>query len=142
MERALLHGGTSTVLALGPPPGSSAWRVQVGGGDDAPVVELVDIALAVSAPHGRATATHHHVLDPATGTSSRGVACAAVLASGAALADAWSTALLVRGDALAANPELEGLYQLTPTDPRSPGSWRHRGPLSDRFVIPSPAATR
>lgn len=144
VERALLHGGTSTVLALGPPPGASAWRVRVGGGEDAPVAELTDVALAVSARHGRKTATHHHVLDPATGTSSRGADCAAVLAPGAALADAWSTALLVRGDALdpAAMPGLESLYQLDPPDHRSPHPWQHRGPLSGRFVIPSPAASR
>ncbi len=100
---ALLHGGTSTVVGIGAPPGGTGWRVGLGAAPDAPVVELRDAALAVSAPHGREVVIDGrrigHVLDPRTGRSAdNGVTCAAVLARSARTADAWSTALLVLGE--------------------------------------------
>lgn len=88
---ALLHGGTSTVLALGAPPGAAGWRVALDPDDAAPRATLRDRALSVSAQHGRRNAAGAgHVL----GAS---VARAAVLAPDATAADAWSTALLVLG---------------------------------------------
>lgn len=102
IERALLHGGTSSVLAIGAPPGQSAWGVALRDprrGAKAPAVarvELCDLALSVSAPHGRLDlAGQGHVLDPAGGDSVD-VPLAAVMHPSAAIADAWSTALLVR----------------------------------------------
>src|SRR5262245_4042882 len=98
---ALVHGGTSSVMALGAPPEEQGWRVAVGRGPDAPVAVLRDAALGVSAPHGRTVETegtvHGHVLDPRTGESAARALLAAVIAPSAALADAWSTALLVEG---------------------------------------------
>lgn len=95
---ALLHGGTSSVLALGAPPGAEAWKVRIRGGPD---VALRDAALGVSAPHGRTAERdgrrHGHVLDPRRAAPVQGMALAACTATSAALADAWSTALLVLG---------------------------------------------
>ena len=91
---ALLHGGTSTVAAMGCPPDADAWRVSVV---DAGVVILGDgAALSVSAPHGRSRETSH-VIDPRCGEPTTERALAAVVATSAAHADAWSTALLVGG---------------------------------------------
>lgn len=137
---ALLHGGTSSVLAIGAPPGQDAWMIALrtpSGGmaaalgghaaDAAPdsmlslssghttpptpvacTIALRDNALGVSAHRGR-HAEHDsrvtHVLDPRTGrpaTASHGLA--AVVASSAALADAWSTACLVAGGRPAGAP--------------------------------------
>ncbi|HEX9792600.1 MAG TPA: FAD:protein FMN transferase [Planctomycetota bacterium] len=105
VERALLHGGTSSVLAIGAPPGAEAWTIAIRRPPAAPgpalEVELADAALGVSGGHGRVHTrygeTLTHVLDPATGAPARRAALAAVVAESAALADAWSTALLVRG---------------------------------------------
>jgi thiamine biosynthesis lipoprotein ApbE len=67
---ALLHGGTSTVLGLGAPPGRAHWGIALVGAG-APEVALRDRALSVSAQHGRtrldaAGVRHGHVLDPRT----------------------------------------------------------------------------
>src|SRR5262249_47792030 len=65
---AFLHGGTSSVVGLGAPPGAPGWRVAIEPGDDAPVAILRDRALGVSAPDGRRLADGRgHVLDARTG---------------------------------------------------------------------------
>lgn len=100
---AFLHGGTSSVLAIGAPPGTSGWRVGLRppGALEAttmPVVVLRDLALGVSAPHGRLNERGEgHVLDPRSGISVPSGAYAASVSPSAALADAWSTAALVLG---------------------------------------------
>ena len=115
---ALLHGGTSTVIALGTPPSRESWRVELGspaaesateaGDVDAGfppvIVSLRDEALSVSATWGRthrdaAGRSHGHVLDPRTGEPVRGPRRAAVAGPGAADTDVLSTALLVSGTA-------------------------------------------
>lgn len=91
VESALLHGGTSTVLALGAPPGAAGWRVALDADPAAPRAVLFDRALSVSAQHGRRNEVGvGHVLRAS-------VARAAVEAPDATLADAWSTAVLVLG---------------------------------------------
>lgn len=107
---ALLHAGTSSVLAIGSPSDQAeGFRVALGPGGDggAPaVVCLRDAALSVSA-HRRADATSEeagapgHVVDPRTGASAEGTSgagLAACVAGDGVLAEAWSTALLVLGE--------------------------------------------
>ena len=106
VDSALLHGGTSSVIALGAPPDALAWRVQIGS-DGTHEVLLRDAALSVSAPRGR---THEidgetvgHIVDPASGRPVPLGIRAAVVAPSAREADAASTAALVlhaRGAAL------------------------------------------
>ncbi len=117
---ALLHGGTSSVAAIGAPPapapGSSTelgWRVSLKT-DQAPadspplVVTLKDEAMSVSAPHGRTVESNNktlgHVLDPRTGRSLPCGTFAAAVGRSACLTDAWATALLVLGDAPSTMP--------------------------------------
>lgn len=108
IDCALLHGGTSTVAAIGSPPGEESWRVLLRTGTEEtsdetlPVVCLKDEALSVSSPHGRTIESEQqtlgHVLDPRSG---RPAACgkfAAAVGASACLTDAWSTALLVLGE--------------------------------------------
>lgn len=99
VNRALLHGGTSSILALEPPPDEPDWKVALA---DGPVVRLRNRSLSVSAPHGRTVSdhaqTHGHVLDPRTGLSAQAASVAAVTGQSAALTDAWSTAALVLAD--------------------------------------------
>lgn len=100
IRSALLHGGTSSVVAFGAPPKRPGWRVELEGGSDAPWVELCDAALSVSAQHGRTLADGSgHVLDPRLKSSVASAATVAVVHADARYAEAWSTALLVLDEA-------------------------------------------
>jgi thiamine biosynthesis lipoprotein len=113
---ALLHGGTSTVVAIGRPEEADGWRVAIGPEADAPVVSLRDRALSVSdAASQRTAAAAGHIMDPrALPSKGRPVdrpGRAVVAGPSARLSDAWSTAILVLGevpDSLAT--EYEGLW--------------------------------
>ncbi len=99
---ALLHGGTSTVAALGGP-----WNIAVADPADpetaVAVVPLCDgQSLSVSGAHGKAFTgpdgrEYGHVLDPRAGRPVAGARLAAVVMGSATDADALSTALLVLG---------------------------------------------
>lgn len=113
----LIHGGTSTVCAIGVPPDCDAWRVAIdsppmhgaempdAGADSAKlpaaVVELKDEAMSVSAIHGKSFEwggkVFGHVLDPRTGYPAQSALLAAVVLPSATETDAFSTALLLEG---------------------------------------------
>jgi thiamine biosynthesis lipoprotein len=96
VTHALIHGGTSSVLAIGPRPDASPWRVRLLADDpDSPVVDLVDTALSVSAPSGRTVNGRGHIMDPATGRPSDAASAACVIGPSAEVCEAWSTALVV-----------------------------------------------
>jgi FAD:protein FMN transferase len=103
---ALLHGGTSTVVAIGAPPDEPHWSIalQHPQNDDehVAVVPLRDEALSISAVHGKAFgAGGHllgHVIDPRTGHPVVGAQLASVATRSATDTDALSTALLVLGE--------------------------------------------
>jgi thiamine biosynthesis lipoprotein len=118
ITRALIHGGTSSVLAVGAGPDGRPWPVglrdpfrdEAAEGDRAPEferLELVDRALsssAVFASDTRAgantdTAGASDVIDPTTGRPLARQAACAVLADSAAEAEVWSTAYLAMGRA-------------------------------------------
>lgn len=105
---ALLHGGTSSVLALGHPSDQTGWRVLIRSAGHPLACSLCDTALGVTAPAGhrdpsapepdpRADGTREHLIDPATGHGLISIShdTAAVIGPSAALCDAWSTALAV-----------------------------------------------
>lgn len=90
---ALLHGGTSSVVAIGGPPGAAGWKVALAGSGNPPtIVTLTDQALGASSQFQRC-----HVQDPRAGRLIEGARLAAVIGPSARLCDAWSTALLVLG---------------------------------------------
>lgn len=107
IESGLVHGGTSTVCALGSGPGGEGWPVAlpVPSGEDGPgeVVRLRDETLSVSAVWGRAFVAEGrmlgHVIDPRTGEPVMAASMAAVRLPSATESDALSTALLVLGEA-------------------------------------------
>ena len=113
VDNALLHGGTSTVVALGRPPDRDAWRVAVAPpagetpAEPLSVVDLSEQVLSVSAVWGRNYSAGGrewgHVISPLTGQPAGEVRLAAVIvaADKAMAADALSTALLVGGRDLA-----------------------------------------
>ncbi|MCS6850421.1 MAG: FAD:protein FMN transferase [Gemmataceae bacterium] len=106
LSLALLHGGQSSVYAMGSSPASSrGWAVGVQhpweAGRRLAVVWLRDQGLGTSA----ATFQHlehqgmklGHVLDPRTGWPAGGLASASVVAPTAAEADALATAFFILG---------------------------------------------
>jgi thiamine biosynthesis lipoprotein len=113
VESALLHGGTSSVLAIGRPPGESGWKVAVSlleprppgvmkpGGEEFCITRLADSTLSVSAVSGKGFKVddcfYGHVLDPRSGRPSKCWDLAAVVSCSATASDALSTALLIGG---------------------------------------------
>jgi thiamine biosynthesis lipoprotein len=106
---ALLHGGSSTVYALGHPPDADRWKVAIDGpprrqdtrASPLALVLLKDESLSVSAVWGKSFQAggkvFGHVLDPRTGRPVTGALLAAVILPSATETDALSTALLVAG---------------------------------------------
>jgi thiamine biosynthesis lipoprotein len=106
LSATLLHGGHSSVYAMGSEPGTSrGWAVGLSHPWEPErrlaVVRLRDRGLGTSA----ATFQHleykgrklGHILDPRTGWPAEGVASASVLAPSAAEADALATAFFILG---------------------------------------------
>jgi len=94
VKAALLHGGHSSVLALGSAPGKAGWPVALPDPEDRSrtlvTLQLRDRALGASGLHrGR------HILDPRTGRPARHHAATWALAPSATEADALSTAFMV-----------------------------------------------
>jgi FAD:protein FMN transferase len=106
IESALLHGGLSSVRAIGTPPGQArGWPVAIKHPWDTNrrlgTIYLDHAALGTSAAtfqhfeyNGR---TLGHLLDPRTGWPAEGVQQVSVIAPTAAEADALSTAFFVLG---------------------------------------------
>jgi thiamine biosynthesis lipoprotein len=98
---ALLHGGTSSVHAIGAAPDGGGWNIGWCPGRIRRTFALRDSALSVSAAHGKAFTNsgivYGHVIDPRTGWPSDAASSAVVTGPGSLECDALSTALLVLG---------------------------------------------
>ena len=136
---ALIHGGTSTICAIGHPPDAEFWRIAVdvaaelerrsptrrvgekarqcaGSECSAPAAftfSLKDESLSVSAASGRQFKSggrfFGHVIDPRTGQPTESALLAAVVLAAATETDALSTARLTLGRA--------GLYRMASRRP-------------------------
>jgi thiamine biosynthesis lipoprotein len=90
---ALVHGGTSSVIAIGAPPDQPAWKIALADSGEPPrIISLKDSALGASSNHGR-----RHVTDPRGDRDLVGPRLAVVTGPSARTCDAWSTAALVLG---------------------------------------------
>lgn len=148
VENALIHGGTSSVMALGAPPGAEAWKIALGPGEDAPVLALRDGALSYSAPGGRsvegpAGERITHILDPRTGRPAGAVSACVVAATvrgpvtdpwAATRCEAWSTALVVLGDRPGGFPE--DLTSAIASGARGERRWTILGPHEPCITLP------
>ena len=119
---ALVHGGTSTIYALGHPPELDAWQIAIcdpeagttklagacepekkphATANSTAVVSLKDEALSVSAVWGKFFQSHGqtygHIIDPRNGHPASAAVLAAVVLASATETDALSTALLTVG---------------------------------------------
>jgi thiamine biosynthesis lipoprotein len=98
VDAALLHGGTSSIVALGAPAGNEGWRVATGPEPGAPVVTMRDEAISVSASAAyRTSSAVRQILDARTLQGIETPRRAVVVGPSARVADAWSTALAVLG---------------------------------------------
>lgn len=104
MNDVLISAG-GQVIALGS-RGGRAWRVGIRDprGDPADsfaMVEAKDVSVSTSGDYERYFTVggerYHHILDPKTGMPTQGLRSATVISADATLADALSTALMVKG---------------------------------------------
>lgn len=112
IRSALLHGGSSSVYAIGCPPGEpQGWSIRLrhpeSDEQSLGTIRIADRGLGTSSAtfqffeyNGRKLG---HVLDPRTGWPAEAVASASVTAPTAAEADAMSTAAFILGAAGAEN---------------------------------------
>jgi thiamine biosynthesis lipoprotein len=132
---ALVHGGRSSVYALGSPPGRFAGRWEIALRNpfepEAPlgIVRLRNRGMGTSGTSfqrfeagGR---VYGHILDPRTGAPAMGPASVTVLAPSAALADALSTAFYLLGTEASAayvaeHPEIGAIIVEGGTEGASP----------------------
>lgn len=113
---ALVHGGTSTVQAIGTQPDATPWTIAIQDPTDPAralaSLPLRDSALSVSAVHGKffteGDARYGHVLDPRSGRPVEASLLAAVSCASATDSDALSTALMVLGSGFL--PRLRALH--------------------------------
>jgi len=108
---ALLHGGGSSVYAIGHPPGTPrGWGVAIrhpaNDGRTLGTAWLIDQGIGTSAATFQRFVYKDkqlgHLLDPRSGWPAEGLASVTAVAPSAALADAWSTAWFVSGQDSAA----------------------------------------
>ncbi len=106
LSSALLHGGYSSVVTIGTPPGEPrGWQVGISDPSD-PGRRLATVWLRGRALGTSAATFQHleyngqrlgHILDPRTGWPASGVASTTVIAPTGAEADALSTAFFIEG---------------------------------------------
>lgn len=102
---AVLHAGTSTVLAIGTPPNESGWTVRVRDpyNNDRYIDQVIlkDESLSTSGSYERFFELdgkkYCHIFDPRTGEPVEGILSATVVAKTGTESDALSTALFVLG---------------------------------------------
>ncbi len=131
VRAALLTSGSSSVYALGAPPGKAGWPVHVHDplerSHRLSTVILKDQSLSTSGNYekffrldGR---TYCHIMDPRTGRPVEGVLQATVIAPEATDSDALSTAVFVLGPSRAARvlEQTPGTAAFIVTDRKGPG---------------------
>jgi thiamine biosynthesis lipoprotein len=133
IDNALIHAGTSSIIAIGPGPEGNGWKVRIDPGSESAAadadhgekaaraespldVKLRDQAVSVSSPRGRTVqssdeshATRGHILDPRAGTAAplgRSVVALSPLASPLASSSTAAAACEIWSTTLVVAPEL------------------------------------
>ncbi len=105
VSSAVLHAGTSTVLAIGAPPGAAGWTVRIRNpyntSEYIDEVCLKDESLSTSASYEKwfelEGKKYCHIVDPRTGLAVEGMVSATAIVSSGTQSDALSTAFFVMG---------------------------------------------
>jgi thiamine biosynthesis lipoprotein len=103
IDRALIHGGFSSVLALDAPEGAAGWPVTLSHPADR-TCTLARVELERIAVGGSGLERGPHIIDPRMGKPVQGMLAAWSMAPDAARADALSTAFMIM------TPEEIGAY--------------------------------
>lgn len=125
IQTALISSGTSSIFALGSPPGQRGWRISVRDpaqpDRSAAILRLENISLSVSGNYEKFFSfggkMYAHIVDPRTGSPAEGVLSAAVISPSATEAEALSTAFFVAGaeksaEYVKSNPNLIAILHL------------------------------
>lgn len=131
IEAALISSGTSSIYALGSPPGEHGWQISVRDPLDetkaACVLKLQDLSLSVSGSYEKffkvGGKTYAHIMDPHTGMPVVNMLSTTVVSPSATDSDALSTSFFVEGPDAARHyldhhPNLTAVFFL-------PGQGRH-----------------
>ena len=94
IDGALIHGGSSSVLALGAPPGTGGWPLTLSHPANRKMA-LAHLDLRDRALSGSGLEKGPHIIDPRSGRPVKGVMASWTSAPTAATADALSTAFMV-----------------------------------------------
>lgn len=105
VDAALIHGGQSTIYALGAPPAQDGWELAIKDPRDRQTViqplRLRDEAISTSGSYEQFFEAdgvrYSHILDPRIGRPVQGMLSVSVVAPSAAESDALSTAFYVMG---------------------------------------------
>ena len=129
VKYAVLHGGQSTIYALGAPPEEEGWPFSITDPRDGMTtlaqVKLKNCALSTSGDYEqffeRNGKRYGHILDPRTGYPVQSVRQVSVIAPDATESDALSTAFFVlgpekTGEYCAIHPEIRALMVVDATD--------------------------
>jgi FAD:protein FMN transferase len=137
VKAALVDAGSSSIYALGAPPGKSGWEVRVDvEGIHLSSVMLRDTSLSTSGSHGKFFKLNGHlychIMDPRTGEPVQGMLQTTVIAPNATDTDALSTATFVLGPVegkklLQSFPGASGLWVLDNTRSTRVVKWHWRG---------------
>ena len=106
VSSAVLHAGTSTVVALGAPPGESGWTVRIrdpyNREDYVDEAILCDESLSTSGSYEKFFEVdgkkYCHIFDPRTGKPVEGMLSATAIAGSGTMSDALSTSFFVMGE--------------------------------------------
>jgi len=144
---ALVSSGTSSIYALGSPPGAQGWKITLRDPYDehrpADVIHLQNYSLSTSGNYERFFEidgkSYCHIMNPHTGWPVQGVLSAAVLAATGTDTDGRSAGCFVMGvdgtrQYLAAQPNLAVIFYL-PTEKR--GEYKRVLLRSQSYTIPS-----
>lgn len=93
-DTALIHGGTSSVFAIGVPPGTKGWPLTLSSPTDRRQT-IVRLYLRDQALSGSGLQKGHHIINPRTARPVKGNLAAWARAPAAATTDALSTAFMI-----------------------------------------------
>jgi thiamine biosynthesis lipoprotein len=129
IQSALLHGDTSTIIALGAPPNREHWTVHMMNpynlDEHLDTFALMDASYSFSGCTGNVREIgdkpYCHIIDPRTGTPVEGVLAVSAIAKTATESDALSTAFLVMGREgigkfCQSRPEIAAIFVALPSD--------------------------
>jgi len=125
IRQALVSSGTSSLYALGSPPGETGWKISVRNPLDQSkavcVLRLQNLSLSVSGDYEKffklGGKTYAHIMDPHTGMPVENMLSTAVVSPSATDSDALSTSFFVEGpsrarDYLKLHPNLTAILYL------------------------------